>query len=141
MNPPTPRNQKPSNQTVEGKVTRRSIDDAPDREKAIKPYKMFARMAVKLVDKIYELLEMDTLDNEEKEAGIEAFSTLMYEESARLNGRILVATWLGTTAIPRAIVKINKTLEEKKKTKEQRLIEATKPKLVASPEKEKANGD
>lgn len=129
MNPtPTKTKASPSNQTIEGKVTRRSIDDAPDREKAIKPYKMFARMAVKLVDKIYELTDMGKLDDEEREAGIEAFSTLLYEESAKMSGRILVVTWLGMTAVPRAIVRVDKAIEERKKTKEQRLLEATKPK-------------
>lgn len=113
-----PKSNAPGKQTVD--VTspsgsrRRVPEDGPERDKALKGFRVYSRMLVKLIDKLNQFMEAEELDSDEKEAGIEAFSALLYQESAQLDARHLVALWLVTTEVPRGIAYLEKKTKEKK---------------------------
>ena len=113
----------PSNQTidVEPGKRRKVPEDGIERDKALKGFRVYSRMCVKLVEKLNEFMDMEKLDEDEREAGIEAISALFYQESASLDARHLVALWLLTTEVPRVIVMLEKKSKEKKKTPMEKL--------------------
>ena len=132
---------KASETTVDGEVTRRKVpDEGPDRDKALKGFRMYARLGVKLVDSINAAVGMAALDADKKESGIEALSALLYQESVNLDARHLVAIWLLTTEVPKAIVLLQKKAEEKKSPLE-KLKEQVAAEKTIEGEIVKTNGD
>lgn len=130
MNPSQTR--KPSQTTTASSTTvtvtgkRKLPENEAELEKCLKPYRMYAKLAVKFVDKLDKYFEVGELDTEEKEAGTQAFAALMYEESMAGGARALMVLWLATTQIPRGIDYVDKRMAKRRKPN---LLDGTKAQL------------
>jgi hypothetical protein len=75
------------------------------------------RPVLHAISRLAVALETSALDPEEIESGTVAFAALMHQYGAMLDARILVALWVASVSIPRAIEKVEakRKAEEKKK--------------------------
>lgn len=65
------------------------------------------------VSKTLEVVDLEKLDADECEGGVQAFSALMYQYGGVLDARVLVTLWLASISMPR----IAKYFDEKRKEK------------------------
>lgn len=105
----------PSKQTVTVKPKRVIPTEQSDFQKAIRPYKVPASLAVKLLDKLAVMAETSPLDKEEKDLHTDATAALMYEEVEVMSGKFLFLCSTAMIVIPRLIEKI----DQRKKRKEE----------------------
>lgn len=92
--------------TTETETTSNALPELPDddaeREAALRPARWPARIPVVAFDETFQLLGLESLSQQERDEGLNAFAVLFWQWGLFRDGRVLVALWLFGVATPRA---------------------------------------